>query len=49
MHASAIGNLWSICFGVDIVSPSPYFTLCLASDAIEKYSLNNWITACPSS
>ena len=26
----------SICLGVNIFSPSPYFALCLASDAIEK-------------
>ena len=30
-----IGNLLSICLGVKILRPSPYFVLYLASDAIE--------------
>ena len=34
--ASAIGNLSSICLGVNIFSPSPYFALCLSSDTIEE-------------
>ena len=32
--ASAIGNLWSIYLGVNILRPSPYFVLLLASDTI---------------
>ena len=43
--AIAIGNLWSICFEVNILSPSPWIDLNLASDTIEEKSLNNLITA----
>ena len=43
--AIAIGNLWSICFEVNILSPSPWIDLNLASDTIEEKSLNNFITA----
>ena len=32
--ASAIGNIWSICLGVNILSPSLYFVFYLASDTI---------------
>ena len=32
--ASAIGNIWSICLGVNILSPSLYFLFYLASDTI---------------
>ena len=32
--ARAISNLWSICLGVNIWSPSPHFVLYLASDKI---------------
>ena len=35
--ASAIGNLCSICLGVNILRLSPCFVLHLASDAIEEY------------
>ena len=35
-----------ICLGLNITSPFPYFVLCLDSDGIKKYSLNNLITAC---
>ena len=31
--ASAIGNLWSICLGVNILKPFPYFGLYSASDS----------------
>ena len=31
--ASEIGNLWSICLGLNIFSLSPYFALYLASDS----------------
>ena len=41
--ARAIGNLWTICLGVDILRPSPYFVLYLASDIIKESSLNNLI------
>ena len=34
--ASAIGNIWSICLGVNILSPSLYFVFYLASDTILK-------------
>ena len=33
-YAKAIGNLWSIDLEVNILSPSPYFALYLASDLI---------------
>ena len=33
---SAIGNLSSICLGVNILSLFPYFTLFLALDTIEE-------------
>ena len=46
--ASTIGNLRSICLGVKILSPFPYFAVCLASDTIEEQSLNTLITPCPS-
>ena len=39
--ARAVGNLWSICWGVSILRPSPYFALCLTSDAIKEYLSNN--------
>ena len=32
--ASAIGNYWSICLGVNILSPTPWIDLYLASDSI---------------
>ena len=32
--AIAIDNLWTICLGVNILSPVPCFDLCLASDLI---------------
>ena len=32
--ASAIGYLWYICLRVNILRPSPYFVLYLASDKI---------------
>ena len=41
--AWAIRNLWSICLGLNIFSPFPYFALCLDSVAIKKYLL---ITGC---
>ena len=44
--ANAIGKLWSICLELNILRPSPYCVLYVASDAIEEYSLNNLITAC---
>ena len=44
--ASGIGNLWSICLGLNILRPSPCFVLYLASGAIKEHSLNNLITAC---
>ena len=44
--ARAIGILWIICLGVNILRPSPYFILYLVSDEIEEQSLNNLITAC---
>ena len=31
--ASAIGNLWSFCLGVNILRPLSYFALYLASDS----------------
>ena len=31
-YASAIGNLWGFCLGVNILRPLSYFTLYLASD-----------------
>ena len=31
---SAIVNLWSLCLGVNILSPSPYFDLYLPSDTV---------------
>ena len=34
--ARAIGNLWSICLGVNILRPSPHFVLQLAQDTIQK-------------
>ena len=34
----------SICLGVNILRPSPYFALYLASDTILEYSTNNLIT-----
>ena len=40
----AFDNRWSICLGVNILSPSPYFALYLASDNILEQSLNNLIT-----
>ena len=43
--ARAPGNLWSIYLGVNILRPSPYFGLSLASDAVEEYSFNNSIIA----
>ena len=33
-YPRAIGNLWSICLGVNILRPSPYFVLYLTSDTI---------------
>ena len=44
--ARAINNFWSISSGLDSFSPSTYFSLFLALDAIKEYSLNNLITAC---
>ena len=32
--ARAIGNLWSICLGVNVLSPSSWIDLYLASDTI---------------
>ena len=32
IYARAIGNLWSICLEVSILSSSPYFALNLALD-----------------
>ena len=32
----AIDNLWSICLGVNILSPSPWIDLYLTSDTIEE-------------
>ena len=43
--ARALGNLWTISLGVNILRPSPYFALCLVPDAIEQYSFNNSIIA----
>ena len=34
LPASAIGNIWSICLGVNILKPSAYFVLYLASDTV---------------
>ena len=34
--ARAIGNLWSTCFDVTILSPAPLVALVFASDAIEE-------------
>ena len=34
--ARAIGNLWTICLGVNILRPSPYFVLYLPSDTIPE-------------
>ena len=42
--ASAIGNLWSICLGGNILRPSLYFLLYLASDTILEQSSKNLIT-----
>ena len=42
--AIAIGNLWSICLGVNVLSPSPYFVLYLASDTILEWLLKNLLT-----
>ena len=39
----AFDNRWSIYLGVNILSPSPYFALYLASDNILEQSLNNLI------
>ena len=44
--ASAIGNLWSICFRVNVLRPSRYFVLYLALDAAEENSLSTLITTC---
>ena len=41
--ASAVWNIWSICLGVNILSPSPWIDLYLASDAIEEWPVNNLI------
>ena len=39
-YARAIGNLWSNCLGVNILSPLPsFFALFFVSDTIEEYSL----------
>ena len=35
---TTIANLWSICFGVKILSPSPWINLYLASETIEDWS-----------
>ena len=34
--ASAIGNLWRICLGANILNLSPFFAFCFASDTIEE-------------
>ena len=43
--ARAIGNLWSICLGIDILSPVP-FDLKMASDLIFALSLSKLISFC---
>ena len=43
--ASAIGNHWSICLGVDILRPSSWIDLYLALDTIEEWLLNNLVAA----
>ena len=43
--ARAIGNLWSICLGIDILSPVP-FDLKMASDLNFALSLSKLISFC---
>ena len=42
--AKVVGNLWSICLGVNILSPVPCFDLRLTSDLISAESSYNLIT-----
>ena len=44
--ARAIGNLWNIWLGLNIFIPTPYFALCLSSDATKECLLNSLVTAC---
>ena len=44
--ARAVGNLWSVCFGVNILSPVPCFVLYLALDLIFEKSLNKLTIFC---
>ena len=44
--AGAIGSLWHIWLGLNIFISTPYFALCLHSDATKEYLLNSLITAC---
>ena len=43
--ASAISNLWSVCLGVNILSPLPHSAFRLASATVEEQSLHNLKTA----
>ena len=42
--ASAVGNLWTICLGVNILIPFPILVLYLAPDAIVAWPLIKWKT-----
>ena len=43
--ARAIGNLWSNCLGVSVLSPVPLVALFFDSDAIKEQSSYNVITS----